>query len=114
MAVDETGRTSTGGPEAHEDAARDRPGPILDVEAADELQQRWSSIQTSFVEDPQHALEEADALVREAIDRLRDTFAEERQSLQAEWGGGDDVSTEDMRIALQRYRSFFHRLLSTT
>ncbi len=92
---------------------RERTGPILDVDVASELQQRWTSIQTGFVEDPQHALEEADGLVQEVIDRLRDTFAEERRSLEAEWSQHGGVSTEDMRLALQRYRSFFHRLLST-
>jgi hypothetical protein len=57
-------------------------------------------------------VEQADALVAEVIKRLADSFAAERSKLEGQWGRGDDVSTEDLRIALRRYRSFFDRLLS--
>jgi hypothetical protein len=72
---------------------------------------RWEAIQTGFVDEPRKAVEQADALVSETIKRLSDVFAEERTSLEQHWGRGENVSTEDLRIALKRYRSFFERLL---
>ena len=80
-----------------------------DVEA---FRSRWNTIQTGFVDEPRQAVEQADRLVAEAIKRLAEGFAEERANLEAQWGRGDDISTEDLRVALQRYRSFFDRLLS--
>jgi hypothetical protein len=73
---------------------------------------RWEAIQTGFVDQPRHAVEEADALVGHLMTRLTDVFTRERSTLEGQWTKGDDVSTEDLRIALTRYRSFFHRLLS--
>ena len=62
--------------------------------------------------EPRRAVEQADALVAEVIKRLADSFAEERSKLEGQWGRGDDVSTEDLRVSLRRYRSFFDRLLN--
>ena len=73
---------------------------------------RWDAIQTGFVDQPRAAVEQADALVSQVMTRLTDVFTRERSSLEGQWTKGDDVSTEDLRIALTRYRSFFHRLLS--
>lgn len=73
---------------------------------------RWQEIQTSFVDRPREAVEQADALVAELMQRLAAGFSREREQLEAQWGRGDDVSTEDLRVALTRYRSFFTRLLS--
>jgi hypothetical protein len=73
---------------------------------------RWESIQTGFVDQPRHAVQQADALVSEVVSRLTDLFARERSTLEGQWTKGDNASTEDLRIALTRYRSFFHRLLS--
>jgi hypothetical protein len=72
---------------------------------------RWEGIQTGFVDEPRAAVEQADALVQEIMKRLTDVFAEERAGLEKHWGRGENVSTEDLRIALKRYRSFFERLL---
>ncbi len=74
---------------------------------------RWMNIQTGFVDEPRQAVEQADALVAELMKRLAQTFADERAKLEAQWGQGDNVGTEELRVALQRYRSFFERLLST-
>jgi hypothetical protein len=93
------------------DADRER-SPLLPQDEAAEFQTRWEALQTSFVDEPRRAVEEGDTLVAEIMQRLATSFAEERQSLEAQWDRGDDVSTEDLRIALQRYRSFFDRLLS--
>jgi hypothetical protein len=73
---------------------------------------RWDAIQTGFVDQPRAAVEQADALVSQLMTRLSEVFARERSALEGQWTKGDDVSTEDLRIALTRYRSFFHRLLS--
>jgi hypothetical protein len=73
---------------------------------------RWQEIQTSFVDQPRDAVADADALVADLMQRLAASFSQEREQLEAQWDRGDDVSTEDLRVALTRYRSFFDRLLS--
>lgn len=78
---------------------------------AKDFQTRWTEIQTAFVDEPRRAVEQADSLVAEVIKRLANSFAEERSKLDGQWGRGDNVSTEDLRVALQRYRAFFDRLL---
>jgi hypothetical protein len=73
---------------------------------------RWSGIQTGFVDEPRKAVEEADTLVAEVMKRLAEGFATERQNLEKQWEHADKVSTEDLRLAMRRYRSFFERLLA--
>ena len=94
------------------DAVEARAQPLLVPDVVSEFQRRWSDIQAAFVDEPRRAVEEADGLVAEAIKRLAESFANERAQLEAQWDRGGDVSTEDLRQALQRYRSFFSRLLS--
>ncbi len=77
-----------------------------------ELRSRWSNVQTGFVDEPRKAVEEADQLVASVMKRLAEGFANERSTLEKQWDRGDNVSTEDLRVALQRYRSFFDRLLN--
>jgi len=77
-----------------------------------DFHKRWTDIQTGFVDEPRQAVERADELVAEVIKRLADSFARERSQLEGQWGRGDNVSTEDLRVALQRYRAFFDRLLN--
>jgi hypothetical protein len=86
--------------------------PLFADEERTDLQQRWEALQTRFVDDPRTTVEEADQLVADLMQRLAESFAQERSSLEAQWSRGDDVSTEDLRVSLQRYRSFFERLLS--
>ena len=73
---------------------------------------QWESIQTGFVDQPRAAVEQADALVSQVVTRLTEVFTRERSTLEGQWTKGDNISTEDLRIALKRYRSFFHKLLS--
>ena len=73
---------------------------------------RWDAIQTGFVDQPRDAVEQADALVSQVVTRLTEVFKREHSTLEGQWTKGDNVSTEDLRVALTRYRSFFHRLLS--
>jgi hypothetical protein len=82
-----------------------------DNEAKD-FRTRWTEIQTAFVDEPRRAVEQADALVAEVIQRLANSFSEARSTLEGQWGRGDNVSTEDLRVTLQRYRAFFDRLLN--
>ena len=90
----------------------ERTEPLFPGEDANELRGRWDSIQAGFVDEPRKAVEAADGLVAAAMKRLAETFANERAGLEAQWDRGDDVSTEDLRVALRKYRSFFGRLLS--
>jgi hypothetical protein len=89
-----------------------QPAQLLANEELQILRSRWDSIQTGFVDEPRHSVEQADSLVAEVMQHLAQLFADERNKLESQWSRGDDVSTEDLRIALQRYRSFFDRLLS--
>jgi hypothetical protein len=93
--------------------ANERLEPLLGNEEADTFRERWQSIQVRFVDEPRQAVEDADSLVAELMQRLAQTFHDERQNLEGQWSRGDDVSTEELRVGLQRYRSFFERLLST-
>jgi molecular chaperone GrpE (heat shock protein) len=85
--------------------------PLLG-EDVDQLRERWQSIQAAFVDEPQEAVQQADALVTDVIKRLTRTFEETKDSLETQLGEAEDVSTEDLRIGLQRYRTFFERLLA--
>ncbi len=88
-------------------------GSLLPADMDATFQQRWEEIQTRFVDEPRGAVEEADGLVANLMQQLAEGFAKERERLEAQWGRGEDISTEDLRVALQRYRTFFQRLLST-
>jgi hypothetical protein len=89
-----------------------RPTPLLSGNETPAFRSRWDAIQTGFVDEPRQAVEQADSLVAEVMKRLAETFADERAKLEEQWTRGENVSTEDLRVALQRYRSFFDRLLS--
>ncbi len=91
------------------DAGREPLFPGADAEG---YRRRWGDIQAAFVDEPRRAVEEADALVAELMQRLAQIFTDERSKLERQWDAERDVSTEDLRINLQRYRSFFDRLLS--
>lgn len=87
--------------------------PLLPGVELEGFRERWETIQTGFVDEPREAVSEADGLVAEVMQQLADTFARERNQLEGQWDRGEDVSTEDLRVSLQRYRSFFNRLLRT-
>ncbi len=77
-----------------------------------DLRSRWSDVQAGFVDEPRRSVEQADQLVATVMQRIAEGFANERASLERQWDSGDNVSTEDLRVALQRYRAFFGRLLN--
>lgn len=86
--------------------------PLFTPHEAQEFRDRWATIQVTFVDDPRHTVEAADGLVDVTMKRLAEVFAEERTKLEGQWESDKTVSTEDLRLALRRYRSFFGRLLS--
>ena len=104
----ERGATELNRPDNQSTAA----APLFPNNELENLRSRWKDIQVAFVDEPRKAVEQADGLVASAMKRLAEVFAEERSNLEKQWDRGDNVSTEDLRVAFQRYRSFFDRLLS--
>jgi hypothetical protein len=100
------------GPETlDQEAAVSQPMPLFSKPEMGDFRSQWSKLQTGFVDEPRRTVENADKLVAAVMQRLAEGFANERSGLEKQWDRGDNVSTEDLRVALQRYRSFFDRLL---
>jgi hypothetical protein len=114
MTTAELVEASKQNPQRPEDASHSPSGhaPLYDEHEAADLRTKWQNIQGAFVDDPQASVEQADQLVATAIQRLAEIFSTEKSKLQSAWSNGGEVSTEDMRQALRRYRSFFDRILS--
>ena len=101
------------------DADADRPvardadalAPLFREDRAAELRERWHGLQARFVDDPRETVADADSLVAELLQELARGFSVARSGLEQQWSRGGDVSTEDLRLTLQRYRSFFERVL---
>jgi hypothetical protein len=87
-------------------------GPLFPDDELHNLRARWDKVQTSFVDEPRQAVQQADSLVANVVTRIAEQFSNERGKLEEQWSKGDNVNTEDLRQALRRYRSFFDRLLS--
>jgi hypothetical protein len=96
-----------------EQSLDDQREPLLPQDQAERYRSEWQQIQAGFVDEPRKSVEEADRLVADLMQRLAAVFSDERERLEKQWDSGDDVSTEDLRVGLTRYRSFFDRLLST-
>jgi hypothetical protein len=88
------------------------PNPLFPDDELHNFRARWDQVQTSFVDEPRQAVEQADSLVANVVKRIAEQFSAERATLEQQWAQGDNVSTEDLRQALRRYRSFFDRLLA--
>lgn len=101
------GYQSAAGTQLGEDSA-----PLFEEGALKNFRSRWRAIQIGFVDNPGGAVKQADELVAAVMERIAEVFGDERANLEQAWANGDDVSTEDLRVALRRYRSFFDRLLS--
>jgi hypothetical protein len=102
----------TGQPVERNGSGDDQLEPLFDAKHANELRDRWHALQSRFVDDPRQTVKDADSLVAELLQELARNFSEARRTLEGQWDGGGDVSTEDLRLNLQRYRSFFERLLA--
>jgi|SRR5271156_2248606 hypothetical protein len=87
-------------------------GPLFTDNELQNFRTRWDDVQTSFVDEPRQAVQQADSLVANVVARIAEQFSVERAQLEKQWDRGDDVSTEDLRQALRKYRSFFDRLLT--
>jgi hypothetical protein len=106
--------------EAGIDASREAPASsdasrraaLFHDEEARGFRSRWDAIQTGFVDEPRSAVEQADALVAQVVSRVTQVFGEQRTMLERQWDKDRDISTEDLRLALTRYRAFFDRLLA--
>jgi len=108
-----TGQTATGTRQPDTTMRRDTgPTGLFPADQANDLGSQWAQIQAGFVDDPRNAVGRASELVGRAVGALTSQFERERNSLEQQWARGEDVSTEELRVALQRYRVFFQRLLS--
>jgi hypothetical protein len=108
--------TSTGGVDFGHDPRSsiqtDSETSLFDGRGLEEFRGRWDSVQAGFVDDPKRCVEQADGLVSAVVEKLNNGFAEARSRLEQQWSRGEDASTEDLRVALKRYREFFDRLLA--
>lgn len=86
--------------------------PLFAQDATERFRARWLAIQSKFVDDPSDSVKQADQLVSDVIQEITRSFADRRGNLEKQWNGGEQASTEDLRIALKQYRSFFDRLLT--
>ncbi len=107
----EGGKAGEGGEAGEAGEAGEGRTALFADEERDRLGGQWGAVQAAFVDDPRAAVERADALVAEVVQSLTTSFTNERSRLEQQWSQGEDVSTEDLRQALHRYRSFFERLL---
>ena len=99
------GSTSSEGTDAE---GRER---LVPAARAEEYSARWDALKGDFVDEPQRAVTQADQLVGELLDEIQRVFTDQRRELDKGFDH-DRASTEDLRLALRRYRSFFDRLLS--
>jgi hypothetical protein len=105
--------------EARGDGARtngtrdgDQLAPLFAPDLAQQFRSRWDAVQSGFVDDPREAVRHGDELVAQVMKTLAESFAAERQKLEDQFRDADGASTENLRLAFRRYRSFFERLLS--
>jgi len=88
------------------------PSALVAKREMEDLRARWTAVQAAFVDDPRKSVQEADELVSSAIQQISESFREQRSRLEKQWSKGGEASTEDLRLSLQQYRTFFERLLS--
>ena len=94
-----------------DDTSTARSSSYMQQDAKQEIDQRWQQVQSEFVDDPRKSVSHAHQLVSDTVKRIVDTFTQERNQLEKQWSEGEDVSTEDLRVCLHRYREFFSRLV---
>jgi hypothetical protein len=100
----------TAGKPSHGDG--EELSPLLSAQETGDFRSRWNTIQTGFVDEPRKSVEQADELVAQIMQRLAQSFSDQRNKLENQWEHSDKISTEELRVAFRRYRSFFDRLLS--
>lgn len=107
--VEEERRSAASGPA---DAISDELEPLFETEEAKKFRSQWLSIQSKFVDDPRESVKQADELVASVLKSVTMGFSDRRVGLEKQWNSGENISTENLRVALKRYRSFFDRLLT--
>jgi hypothetical protein len=78
---------------------------------ADGFRARWESIQVGFVDDPRTSVQSAAQLIGDAMKRLSEEVATERRKFETSSRRENGKATEEMRLLLRRYRSFFKHLM---
>jgi hypothetical protein len=94
------------------DTVRDELEPLFEDNESKQFRTQWLNIQSKFVDDPRESVKQADELVASVLKSVTMGFSDRRVSLEKQWNSGENISTEDLRVALKRYRSFFDRLLT--
>jgi hypothetical protein len=87
-------------------------GTLFETAELTGLRSRWNDVQAGFVDDPRKCVQSADGLVADVVQQLTNGFSKARSNLEEQWARGEDISTEDLRLALKRYREFFERMLA--
>lgn len=105
------GDRRTGAPPSTQEAEINDNDAFLPADRMEDLRKQWDGVQAAFVDDPRSAVQQAHSLVGSLVDELTKTFASERNTLEGQWNSAGNVDTEALRIAMQRYRNFFDRLL---
>jgi len=108
---DTTARRAETGADDQADAAAEQQATLIPTDRAESYNSRWNDLKGEFVDEPRGAVRGANELVGEVLDELEELFRRQRADLE-EGLDSDQTSTEDLRLALGRYRSFFDRLLS--
>ncbi len=98
--------------EEHGSTSPTEAAPLFEEHIAEQFRSHWLDIQSLFVDDPHKAVQYADELVTHVIENAISSFSEKRLDLESQWNVGDNVSTEELRMVLKRYRSFMNRLLA--
>ena len=99
-------------PESQSGEMVERRGSLLNRDEMEDWKERWNSILTGFVDDPHDSVKKADKLIAGVVQSINDAFIHEREMIEHQWDDQDgNTSTEDLRVALQHYRSFFNHLL---
>lgn len=110
--ADEIGADEIGTRQSAAAGGPEQLDPLFTPEVANDYRVRWTAVQSSFVDDPRSAVQQGDELVAQVMKSLAESFAEERDKVEEQMGQTGEASTEALRVALRRYRSFFERLLS--
>jgi hypothetical protein len=111
-APDQTYETSAESHAAPVDTAESSDAMLFADSELTAMRSRWVEVQSAFVDDPRDCVQKADSLVADVVDKLTTSFSGARAHLEEQWSRGEEASTEDLRIALKRYREFFERLLA--
>ena len=101
--------------EKQDSLASSEDGPLAPLflpDVSKDFRAHWDAVQIGFVDDPKRAVREAEDLVAQVMKSLAETLSKERAMLEGQVDHAEQASTENLRVALRRYRSFFQRLLS--